>query len=414
MPSAVKLSLAKKFVGRVYVCNVNTSCETRHFITINQEGLFMKERFSKMLMTSLLAVVLGTSMSNLSADEVHSWVGQDRFSNNNGCFDRCYDSCDYFNNCCEPRFAIWADFLYWDACQDGLDVAIIDNNNLAGVTISDGETKFFEYRYKPGFRVGASYRLPCEDLSIDFVYTSWHPKQHHTYTAPLGGTLDATTIPAFYAGGSYVEAQAENKVKYELYDLVFSKTYSCGDCSKLRPYFGGRVLWLRQKFAADYIPAVAAVRSASLWRTDLPAGGFTIGAEGKYHVCGCWSFTGRLGASILGGRVKHHNQWFTDPTGVTDTPANSGSHTEHRHHCQVVSGWDAAVGLAYDWCCCGTPVGVAVGYEIQDWWNMPQRPRFVNSSGGNGAVTGAIEQVTSDSNSRFTVHGLYVRAGIAF
>jgi len=214
--------------------------------------------------------------------------------------------------------------------------------------------------------------------------------------------VDATTFPNWMtvSANGVTEISQELKTKYDMYDLVFAKTYRCGDCFKARPYFGARVLQFRQNFQGDVTP-VAGVHSHSLWRTDLPAGGVTIGTEGKYHVCNCWSLTARLGASLLGGRVKHHNEWFT-PGG---TP--NGTRTEERHHCSVISGWDAAVGLAYDWCCCGTPVGVAVGYEIQDWWNMPQRPRFVNQGIGN-------TQVTVDDGARFTVHGLYVRAGIAF
>lgn len=374
----------------------------------------MKKCLSTLLMAGVLTASLTAGVSQLSANESHVWA------DTSNCYDG-FNSCGY-NGCCESNLAIWADFLWWDACQDNLDIAIIDSSNAAdsdgssGVTIVDGETKFFEYRYKPGFRVGASYRLPCENLSIDFVYTMWHPKQHHTYTAPIGGTLDSTQLPSFFAGGAYTEANAELKTKYELYDLLLSTTYCC-DNFKARPYFGARVLWFRQKLESVLTPVSFennAGYSSSLWRTEIPAGGITLGVEGKYHLCAEWSLTGRVGASLLGGRSKQHNQWFTpSPVETTPNTASAGSHTEHRHHCQVISGWDAAIGFAYDWCCCGTPVGVSVGYEIQDWFNVAQRPRFVNSSGGNTTI-GAIEQVTEDASSRFTVHGLYVRAGIAF
>ena len=352
----------------------------------------MKERFSKMLLTSALTVLLGASMGNLSANE-HDSFGYDR------CFDRCYDSCDF---CCdEPKFALWADFLWWDACQTGLDVAVVDNG-APGAVITDGETHFFEHRYKPGFRVGASYAIPCDCWSIDFQYTMWHPKQHHTYTAGFGGTLDATAMASWIALGALTEAKSELKTKYDLYDLVLAKTYRCGDCSKVRPYFGARFLQFRQQFTSVYTPAAGGIAPRAQWRTDLPVGGFTIGAEGKYHVCNNWSVTGRLGASLLGGRAKHHNEWFSPGTG-----ASNGVRSEHRHHSSVITGWDAALGIAYDWCCCNNPVGVAVGYEIQDWWNMPQRPRFVDQSTGNTSVT-------NDDGARFTAHGLFVRAGVAF
>lgn len=210
----------------------------------------------------------------------------------------------------------------------------------------------------------------------------------------------------FLDEGPFVEASAELKTRYDLYDLVLAKTICCGDF-RARPYIGARFLQLRQNYRATLTPLVsseedlAAVRQTQ-WRTDLPAGGLTLGIGGRYQVCGAWNLTGRLGASVLGGRVKHHNQWF-----VPDEDDIEVSRTEKRHHCSVITGWDAAIGLAYDWCCCGNPVGLSIGYEIQDWWNMPQRPRFVLQQIGN-------TQVTPDDGARFTVHGLFVRLGIAF
>lgn len=362
----------------------------------------MKGQILNILRTSALSVLLGTSVITLSAEADDGWSGRNDWSYND-----CFDSC---NPCCAgPRCALWADFLWWEACQTGLDTAVLDSENVdPSDFISDGETQFFDYRYKPGFRVGVSYFLPCDSWSIDFQYTMWHPKQHHTYTASFGGAANTTQLPdQFLAPGAYSEVHTELKTKYDLYDLVFAKVYRCVDCFGLRPYIGARVLQFRQNFQSEITPIIgeeeeAVANTRTQWRTDLPAAGLTFGVGGKYQVCGSWNLVGRLGASLLGGRVKHHNQWFA--------PRSSnfaGSGTEHRHHCSIITGWEAALGIGYDWCCCNMPVGIAVGYEIQDWWNMPQRPRFVNQGTGN-------TNVTPDDGARFSVHGVFVRAGIAF
>lgn len=146
----------------------------------------MKGQILNMLCTSVLSVLLGASVTTLSADADDSWSGR------NDCYyNDFFDSCNPCHE--EPRFALWADFLWWEACQTGLDAAVVDNAPPAS-SITDGETNFFDYRYKPGFRVGVSYFLPCDCWSLDFQYTMWHPKQHHTYTAGVGETLDSTLL----------------------------------------------------------------------------------------------------------------------------------------------------------------------------------------------------------------------------
>lgn len=366
----------------------------------------MKERFSKVLLTGVLSVLLGASMSNLSADQV-SWDRGSNYSYDNN-YDHGANGCcyDFSNNCCcnDPRFSIAVDWLYWDICQEDADLAIIDQDSSTN-TLGNAETKFFNYRYKSGFRVAASYHMQ-DCVSLDFVYTYFHPRHHNSITPPLGGGLLGSGILFPFATTSFNQASTAVKLKYDMYDLLLSKTIGCGECAKVRPYAGFRALVIQHQFDTDLTPTplagvVGPLGWRSQWRVKFPAYGFTLGAEGKWGLCGDISLIGRLGASLLGGSPEHHNEWLI---GGTTTPALASlSQGEHRKHCQVISGWDGYIGFAYDTMCCCWPVDFAIGYEFQDWWNYPQRPRFVG-----------IGQVTGDSASRLTLHGLFVRGGVSF
>jgi hypothetical protein len=390
--SDIKLSLAKKAVCRVYVPYVIPNCEKNVLQPPNQEGLFMKERFSKMLLTGVLSVLLGASMSNLSADQV-SWDRGSTYGFDNCCDQFCGDPCwyDQCGTCCsDPCFSFAIDWLYWDVCQEDVDIAILDSDTTAA-TFANAETKFFDYRYKSGFRLFASWHMPCDCLSLDFVYTYFHPRFSNRFTPPLGGNLLGTVFP-FPFTGPFSEASTAVKWKYDMYDLLISKTICLCEGGKIRPYAGFRALVFRQHFDTDFFPAGGGLPSRAQWRFKFPAYGFTLGAEGKYHICGCVSFIGRFGVSLLGGTPEHHNEWLFGT-----------SQFERRKHCQIISGWDGYAGFAYDTTCSCYPVDFAVGYEFADWWNTPQRARFVN-----------LGQVTGDSASRLTLHGLFVRGGISF
>ena len=376
----------------------NTERMKNDFTTIKpKKGLFMKERFSKMLLTSVLSVLLGTSMSNLSAQD--SWERS---------WDQGYQDIGYCEPvCCEDHnFAFAADYLYWQTVQEDFDLAIVDTNPALNV-LGNASTEYFKYKYKSGFRLAAAYRFPCRDWGIGVVWTYYHPKQSKHVNPVEGGKLVSTQVPNFFNGTprSYLDSNTQNKLRFDQVDILAATSYNYGDTFKLRPYFGARLVFLKQNVYTTLDRGPGIGDDTARWRYNLPAGGVTLGVQGKYTVCGGISLIGHWGTSIVGGRVNHHSDWVDGETGL--------SYTERRHHGQILGGWDASLGLGYDWCFCGTPLSLSIGYEIQDWWNSPQRPRFVN--GGNGStISGSLAQVTGDSASRLTFHGLFVRAGFVF
>lgn len=427
------------------------------------------KKLSRLLFAGALSLFLGTSVSGIQAASHDGYMAEGRFDGEgsgggiygpyssgsgdadyrggscyapgNDAYGSCYDAPR--NDCCS-RFAVGVDFLYWDVCQTGLDVA----KKTTGITATSSEpcttcsawcsseTEFFKFKPKAGYRIGASYQLPCwDDVSLNFVFTYFHPKVNKRFhnnpgtpceTSIIQATTDQVNVgqspivgcqvtdPAVFLFNSPDSAvHTRVKLKYELYDLVLSKNFGC-DCWTATPYIGARVLWLRESLQNDiegsYLvtPTSAPVAGGHgyTWKAKIPAAGITFGVHGRYCFCGPLNVIGHLGVSVLGGKAKSHDNYRSFTSLDCSRLRNRG------HHCQVVTGWDGSLGLGYDWNFCTCPVRLGVGYEIQDWFNLPERVRYVNKNTIDGAPISTIQ--TSDGAGRMTVHGLFVRVAFAF
>jgi hypothetical protein len=313
---------------------------------------------------------------------------------------------------CDEGFGIFgsAEFLWWNVCHsDDLLIGVTDTTLTTGAAtrITSGTTETFKFHYKPGFRVNLAYNLPCTDWFIGASYTYFHFHIDKTVSAPPGGTLWASNFPVTpgLINAAALDAFATTTIKYDVIDLVAAYVASCDGITG-GVYAGLRYLIFDEKFTTNYrfneLGGILEPGTAR-WHVYMPAGGLTAGWDGIYKICGGWGLRGRLGCSALGARAKHRQQWtFTEIGTVTTTLVGSNN----TRHCQVIWGWDAAVGINYDtfWCC--LPVNIAIGYEVYDWWNMP-RQRYFPSSTYPGVST-------TDETGRFTVHGAYVRLGAWF
>lgn len=327
-------------------------------------------------------------------------------SDNHYCGD---DNCYWGSqDCFGWNFAAAVDFLWWRACQD-LVIGVTDTGrNTQPASITDGTTRFYHFNYQPGVRISLAAEIPCSDWTVAAVYTRFHQDTHNTTTPDLGGGIWASLLPPWLPdeeNGLADEAHSSLNLKYDMVDVLFSAAKCCGNWVG-RPYAGGRFLLLNQKYEVNYKMAPGGEGQPSSivtakWRTYFPAGGLTAGYEGVYHVdCG-FGVLARLGASLLGGDAKSNQQWLTSE--AQPTLAQSGNRSKH---CQFIWGWDAKLGFTYDIPCDCHPIELAVGYEIQDWWNMPNQRIFsdANFPGVN----------ISDGCGRLTLHGLFVRVGTTF
>lgn len=351
-------------------------------------------------------------------------------------------SCCPVSSCCAPpsclgNFRLFADFLYWNVCQNNLDYAmtVTDVNGL-DATMSIGpdtfpiwlqgnyKVKSVSSKYKPGFRVGGFYSAGgcCGGWDFGIVYTQLDSHYtNHVFSHGAGELVLPTQIPNLadaaellfrnVLGGDSPAARSKLSLNYNMVDLLATTSYSSGGCFAWQPYAGVRFLEIKEKWNIEYTfnPSVSSLPVTSIlltsrWHSKIPAAGLTAGISGSISFCDCFSVIGRVGASCVGGRAKARTHLTGDFTADSSVSGSAAPTRVSKNKCSILTGFEGALGLAYTFKCCQTGVQIAAGYEFQNWYNVPTPIE-------HGILIPGIE---SNPSSNLSLHGLFVRAGIAF
>lgn len=357
---------------------------------------------------------------------------------NNDTAEDIWSYSDENSSCCKPQccwgnFRIFGDFLYWNLCQNNLDYAVCARD-VTGVPLTDAglavplwfqgnyKIRSVSTKYKPGFRVGGFYSSLCSSWEIGIVYTHLNSSYCNRSRARSStGLVLPTQLPqtADYVellfndplSGDVPRARSKFHLHYNMLDVLVTTSYCNEGCLTWQPYIGARFLEIKQKWNIRY--AFSTELSSSLPFTDLaatsryhsklPTGGLTVGVGGAYNICGCWNLIGRVGASCVGGTAKQ----CTRLNAFFDTSSSSGAYDPARvgkRKCAILTGFEGALGIGYNLECCKVGVQLAIGYEFQTWLNVP-------SPIEHGV---AVPGVRHNPSSNFTLHGLFVRAGVSF
>lgn len=349
-----------------------------------------------------------------------------------------HSSCCMPRRCCWGNFRLFGDFLYWELCQDGLDYAVhvrdvagplgdeadepVINRGLAQLWFQGRyKIKNVSTSYKPGFRIGGFYSCPCSTWEFGVIYTQLHSHyKNHTRSRCGTDLVLPTQLPTFsdtielvLRGETIQPSFARSKLRfhYDMVDLLITTSYGNEGCLTWQPYIGARFLEIKEKWNILYgfslfneesqmfVPTTASSR----WHSKIPAGGLTAGVSGAYQFCGCWSLIGRLGASCLGGTAKQHTR--LNASFISRGSSSSLQPTSVRKKkCAILTGFEGSLGLAYTLRCCGLGVQFAAGYEFQNWYNVPTPLDHSEHVPG----------IKHNRSSNLTLHGLFVRAGVAF
>lgn len=360
--------------------------------------------------------------------------------------DACEPCC--MSTCGWGNFRVFGDFLYWDLCQNNLDFAVCAKN-VSGVSstsfipvttllearpVIDEVSLWYQgkfkikpvsTKYKPGFRIGGFYSSLCSSWEFGIVYTQLHshycnrtrPNCDNALVLPTQLPTLADTAELFFRtdlGGVSPSAHSKLHFQYNMLDALFTTSYSNEGCLTWQPYIGARFLEIKERWNVRYAftansssislsEPFAAVSATSKWHSKLPTGGVTIGVGGAYNFCGCWNAIGRVGVSCVGGSAKQRTSLNATFATLSSSDALNPTCVTKRK-CAILTGFEGALGIAYNLTCCKLGVQFGVGYEFQTWLNVP-------SPLEHGIVVPGIRH---NSSTNLTVHGLFVRAGVSF
>ena len=272
---------------------------------------------------------------------------------------------------------VTGDLLYWQANENGLDVAIKNEN---GTTfINDGKMKNLHNDWSFGFKVGVGYNMMHDGWDIYANWTRFYTHGHRHVTAPAGGTvfpiwLNAERLPVGNATVSDVHAHW--RLHLNVIDFELGREFFTSKWLTLRPHFGLRTNWVNQKFKVSHEGGTTVAAGSQLndrllsrfWGLGLRAGLNT-----QWGLGGGWSFFGNGAAALLWGHFHLDSREKLQP-------ANTGQLDLDHHMAMTVAETDLFGGLRWD-----TNVsdesfhfGFLVGWEQHMFFDQNQFLRFVD------------------------------------
>lgn len=154
---------------------------------------------------------------------------------------------------------VFASFIYWQAIEENLELGIVNTTPLAsffaGAAGLQGSVVEMDFKYKPGFKVGAGFGFDYDDWDVQAQYTWFRSHTHTSTEATVGGAniLEMWGHPVEVLGNGYNFASGHWKLRMDLVDLNLGRWYYVGKMLTFRPYFGGRAAWIRQSYAANFV-----------------------------------------------------------------------------------------------------------------------------------------------------------------
>lgn len=238
------------------------------------------------------------------------------------------ECCEEVNECCYNLFAR-VDFLYWRACEDGLEdgfgstVVDVSTANAVTTILTTEKDKEPDFEWKPGVRVGVGYEA---------ISAGW----------------DLAAYWTFYKGRAH-QHQGSWNVRYNVVDLIMTypvKSY-CHPCFTFIPLWGVRGSWIKQHLSSTVVSTLQAgsingqVSSSKKDKQHFWGVGPEVGFEATYDLgCG-WGVYGGIAGALMYGNSDFK---ATDTTALV-LSRNTCENT--RDHCVCQYAFDGELGFRW-------------------------------------------------------------------
>lgn len=208
---------------------------------------------------------------------------------------------------------ITASYLYWNAQQDGLDVATQGSvsNSMVRKAGVPGKTLFQDFGYHSGYKVGLGYNFEqCDNWTLRADYTSLHQKQtthHHAPTSTVGVGALFTTNWFFQTASNQNPAAGSISSTWDLdidwLDAAISRAIYQGQRFTSCAFAGLRASWISQDFdlTVNNVLNFGSLAQTGTSHNTLSSWGIgpRAGMEGRFLLGLGMRLQGALGASLL-------------------------------------------------------------------------------------------------------------------
>ncbi|MGL5627001.1 MAG: Lpg1974 family pore-forming outer membrane protein [Candidatus Rhabdochlamydia sp.] len=278
-------------------------------------------------------------------------------------------------------FQVSADALLWQLQEDGLTYAV-------EATPSGLEAHSVKQKYNWGFRIGLDWTLPHDNWDIAATWTHLISNRHGSHTTDGSnilikaqgygdGPLSSTDVDFIFTTGS---SKYHNRL--EQISLNLGREFFISRWVTLRPFFGLRADWLRQRLRTSYsgIPETTLISQITQQKNKWWGIGIESGLNTQLNFCGGFSLYGNVATAIEYGLQK----LSLNESGIVDA-----SFGRSYHICRPIL--DLQLGLGWDSYFCEDRfhLGLKLGWENHVYFDQS---RFLsyntvnysdNTSGGS-------------------------------
>jgi len=309
-------------------------------------------------------------------------------------------------DCCElPAYAVYADFLYWQVTQDGLEFA---QTGVATVTTASsqvttaGKVHQPKCHWEPGFRIGLVVDLGCCDWDFFAQYT-WLQNKESTKvadSATLSPLWSTNVLNATHAGGIKIAVDDQ----FNVLDFGLGRSFRCNECFVFRPHFGFKATWQQLKNDVYQLPAASSggTRAHIQNKIEFDGIGLRGGFDGAWRFSPCFSIVGHAALSAVYSDISVTRE---DRSEIVNAAGTVSSHVTtakvKQNICAIVPVLELMLGIRWDSRMCDCyDVFVMLGWENQVWFDTS---RYIHT---------AADSQGSRGNTNW--QGLVVRLGMGF
>jgi hypothetical protein len=284
-----------------------------------------------------------------------------------------------------------ADLIYWNAHENGLNYAILNESSNPTHNLADAEVKNIHGKWNWGFRVGVGYNLPHDGWDLRLNWLRFTDNAHkRVHTDGDEAVFPTNTHPADPVAQNTTSAKAHANwhLRLNQLDLDMGREFFVSKWLTLRPHFGLRSDWIRQELNSEYnnfsghtIPnEVEAEKEDRWWGIGLEGG-----LDTQWGLGGGWSIFGNLTAAIIYG--FHHLEFEDEDSAATVNQSNGASSAPNGKFAEVENHYrvshpilDLQMGLRWDnmFGDDSMHLGVQIGWEHHVYFSQNQFPTFVD------------------------------------
>lgn len=319
---------------------------------------------------------------------------------------------------------ITADFTWWTAHEDGLVFTMIEEDAVIGQQVPETTVPVPDFKWKPGFKVGAGYNFCHDGWDVYLEYTWFRSSDNKRSISvdPDGPDLSDTfwrindpfmsdTFP-LVRFDHYEAGSIKWGVQLNVFDLELGRNFYISRRLMLRPHFGLKGMWGDQtlKVRLDEIGPPDVIRFISSMDNKVNNWGIGIraGIDTAWHFSESFSVLGEFALTGLWEQFKGHRKDETtvlssDPitemlVGPVGTVTSSVNHSQNFYALRPILEW--FLGLRWEMWTCGDSFHFAIdaGWEQQLWFDQNQflKVRTVDADRGDLSLQGLTVRTRFD------------------